>query len=84
MLWNFLGDITRFFYYMLPEFRFSVGELSCSFADMCSMVPFIPGAVLIADLKLAPVLILSQWPTISSGTGQENNYSEYGSIGKCI
>jgi predicted benzoate:H+ symporter BenE len=43
---------------MLQGFRFSIEELSGSLADMGSMVPFILGAVLIADFKLAPVLLM--------------------------
>ena len=63
---------------MLPGFRFSIEELSGSLADMGSMVPFILGAVLIGDFKFAPVLLLSQRPTISSGSNQENINFEYG------
>jgi len=43
---------------MLPGFRFSVEELSCSLADMCNMMLFISGAVLLIDFKLAPVMLL--------------------------
>ncbi len=52
---------------MLPKFRFSVEELSGSLADMGSMVPFIIGAVLIADFKLAPVLLMFAAAHIATG-----------------
>ncbi len=52
---------------MLPRFRFSVEELSGSLADMGSMVPFIIGAVLIADFKLAPVLLMFAAAHIATG-----------------
>jgi hypothetical protein len=43
---------------MISGFRFTIEELSGSLADMGSMVPFILGAVLIADFQLAPVLLM--------------------------
>ena len=52
---------------MFSGFRFTIEELSGSLADMGSMIPFILGAVLIADFQLAPVLLMFALAHIVTG-----------------